>query len=143
MPDTYDMWGDESSPLAGPRDALHKVAPIAPLAQSPLNRSERVVLRASAIRLAVDMVGECQPRSISPRYLPSIFGIRRATSSSVSSNSSRRWRIASPSFRVSGSARVRLGNGGGLIAVHGPASLDFFYGYEHSTCSPSGSEERR
>jgi hypothetical protein len=72
--------------------------------------------------------------------LLSIFGMRRATSSSVSSSSSRRWRIALPSFRVSGSARVRLGNGGGLIAVHEPASLDFFCAREHSTCSPSRSK---
>lgn len=104
--------------------------------QSPAKRSESVVPSASAIRLAVGIVGECQPRSISPRYFPSILGMRRATSSSVSSNSSRRARIASPSLRVSGSARVRRGNDIGVIAVHRPASLCFFCGVEHPTCSP-------
>jgi len=107
--------------------------------QSPLSSSDSVTSSASAIRLAVGIVGECQPRSISPRYFASIRGMRRATASSVSSRASRAWRIASPSLRESGSARVRLGNGGGLIAVHEPTSLDFFCGREHSTCSPSES----
>jgi hypothetical protein len=50
--------------------------PTAELAYSPLNSSESVVSSASAIRLAVGIVGECQPRSISPKYFASMRGTR-------------------------------------------------------------------
>jgi hypothetical protein len=104
--------------------------------QSPFSNSEREASSASAIRLSVGSVEACQPRSISPRYLASIFGILRATASSVSSRASRASRIASPTRRDSGSARVRLGKVLRGWAAHGPVSLRRRRAVEHSTCSP-------
>lgn len=106
------------------------------VAQRLLTRSESLVSSASAIRLAVGIVGECQPRSISPRYLASIRGMRWATWSSVSPRRSRVSRIASPSLRESGSARVRLGKDHRRVAGHVPASLCARHPAKHSTCSP-------
>ena len=109
---------------------------VSPPAQRSLTRSDRLVSSASAIRLAVGIVGECQPRSISPRYLASIRRMRWATCSSVSPRPSRASRIASPSLRDTGSARVRLGNDHRTVAGHIPASLRVRHPAEHSTCSP-------
>jgi hypothetical protein len=104
--------------------------------QRPLNKSERLTPRASAIRLTVGIVGECHPRSISPRYLPSIRGMRLATWSSFSPRSLRVARIASPSWRERGSARVRRGKDHRTLGGHVPASLCLRDAVEHSTCSP-------
>jgi len=61
----------------------------------PRHPTERSEL-ASAMRAAVVIVGECQPRSISPRYFASIRPRRRATSSRVSRRPCRTRRTAAP-----------------------------------------------
>lgn len=118
------------------RSCAHKGSSVSSSPHRLLTRSERLMPSASAIRLTVGSVGECQPRSISPRYLASMRGMRCATWSSVSPRPSRASRIASPSLRDTGSARVRLGKDHRRVAGHIPASLRVRHPAEHSTCSP-------
>jgi hypothetical protein len=62
--------------------------------------------------------------------------MRRATSSSVSPRALRASRIAAPSLRDTGSARLRLGKDHRRVAGHVHASVRARHPAEHSTCSP-------